>query len=207
MRSIVWAAGLVAAAATVGSAQVRITEFMYSGVDGEFIEFTNLGDTAIDMTGWSFDDDSALPGVFDLSGFSVIGAGESVILTEIGADLFRAAWGLDAGVRIIGEYTNNLGRNDQINLFDASGVLVDRLTFGDQNLPGSIRTQNVSGNPLAHSLGADDVFGWLLSEEGDAFGSYYSLNGDLANPGRFVPTPGAGAVLVLGVGAGLRRRR
>lgn len=58
------AAGL---APQLAHADVRITEWMYSGGSGEFIEFTNLGSSAIDFTGWSYDDDSRLPGVFDRS--------------------------------------------------------------------------------------------------------------------------------------------
>ena len=49
--------------------QMRITEFMYSGASGEFVEFTNVGHVAINMTGWSFDDATRNPGAHDLSGF------------------------------------------------------------------------------------------------------------------------------------------
>lgn len=35
----------------------------------------------------------------------------------------------------------------EINLYDADGNLVDRLTYGDNTLSGSIRAQNNSGNP------------------------------------------------------------
>lgn len=35
----------------------------------------------------------------------------------------------------------------EINLYDADGNLVDRLTYGDNTLSGSIRVQNNSGNP------------------------------------------------------------
>ena len=41
---------------------MRITEFMYSGTNGEFVEFTNVGNAALDLSGWSFDDDSRTPG-------------------------------------------------------------------------------------------------------------------------------------------------
>lgn len=35
----------------------------------------------------------------------------------------------------------------EINLYDADGNPVDRLTYGDNTLSGSIRAQNNSGNP------------------------------------------------------------
>ena len=141
--------------------------------------------------------------MFNLSG--ILAAGESLIITEDDASVFRAAWGLGASVQILGGYTNNLGRSDQINLFEAGGNLVDRLTYGDQTFPGTIRTQEASGNPGA--LGADDVSTWTLSTIGDAFGSWASSNNDVGNPGSFVPAPGALALLGLGGLAAGRRRR
>lgn len=197
----------VAALAGAANANIRITEWMYSGGNGEFVEFTNVGASAIDMTGWSYDDDSRLPGGFDLSGFGVVAAGQSVIIAETDAEAFRTAWGLSASVLILGGYTNNLGRNDEINLFNSSGDLIDRLTYGDQAFAGSIRTQNFSGNVLPAGLGLNDVFGWVLSASGDINGSSLSAAGDLGNPGTWVPAPGAMALLGLGALAGMRRRR
>ncbi len=197
----------LAVAAGAAAADIRITEWMYDGAGGEFVEFTNTGVSSIDMTGWSFDDDSRLPGVFDLSGFGVVGAGQSVVITEVDAEVFRAAWGLSASVSILGGYTNNLGRNDEINLFDANGDLIDRLTFGDQSFPGSIRTTGISGNVLPSALGQNDVYGWVFSVLGDIHGSHLSADGHLGNPGVWVPAPGAMALLGLGALVGGRRRR
>ena len=78
------AAALLAAADV--SAQMRVTEYMYDGTDGEFIEFTNVGSTPVSMDGWSFDDDSGISGSFSLSAFGTVAAGESVILAELSAD-------------------------------------------------------------------------------------------------------------------------
>ncbi len=98
---------------------------MYQGANekGEFIEFTNTGTTAVDMTGWSFDDDSRLAGSVSLSAFGIVNAGESVISTESTVAAFRANWGLSSEVTIIGGNTVNLGRADEINLFDNTGTL------------------------------------------------------------------------------------
>jgi uncharacterized protein (TIGR03382 family) len=188
-------------------ANMAITEYMYSGRGGEFVEFTNVGDTPIDMTGWSFDDDSRIPGVFDLSGFGIVAPGQSVIITEDDSATFIADWSL-SGVVVLGGYTNNLGRNDEINLFDATDTLVDRLTYGDGTFPGTIRTQYVSGNPGAPAaLGENDIYQWVLSEVGDGFGSYLSANYDIGNPGYYVPEPGTLALLVLPALLALVRRR
>ncbi len=172
------------ALSTAVTAQIAITEWMYSGNGAEFVELTNVGSDPIDMSGWSYDDDSDIPGEFDLSAFGTIAPGESVVFSEIDPGLFRADWGLCDGVNVIGPYSNNLGRNDQINIYDAADQLVDRLTYGDVDFPGSIRTQNFSGWVSALGLGADDVFEWTLSSAGDSESSSTSASGDVGSPGR-----------------------
>lgn len=201
-------AGLALSAASFATGRIVITEWMYQGAEGEFIEITNVGTSAIDLAGWSFDDDSRIPGVFDLSGAGVVAAGQSVLLVEATAAAFRAAWNLDSSVVILDQYTNNLGRADEINIFDNNGLLVDRLTYGDQVFPGSPRTQNVSGWTTFDNLGANNASGWFLSGFGDLQGSYFSQNGDLGNPGVYIiPAPGAAALMGLGALVATRRRR
>ncbi len=211
-----WAALALSATTFAAQAQVQITEWMYSGNGPEFIEFTNMGNTAISLVGWSFDDDSRTPGVVSLSGLGTLGVGESFILTEASAADFRAAWGLAATVKVQGNNTTNLGRNDEINLFNNNGGLVDRLTYGDQNIAGTIRTQTASGNPLSlTALGTTTVnSSWVLANTGDAYGSYLSAQGDVGNPGSFIfaPVPEAStwALMAAGlglVGAAVRRRQ
>ncbi len=168
---------------------LRISEWMYQGAGGEFIEFTNVGEQAIDVTGWSIDDSNAIPGAFDISAFGSIEPGESVVVTETEAEAFRADWGLGPEVKIIGglgvKTGNNLGRNDQINLFDDGGNLVDRLYYGDQDYPGSIRTQYTSGQTACKNFGQDDVMTWVLSVVGDDFTSFAAASGDIGTPGSY----------------------
>ena len=204
----------LAASAAVSAPNIQITEWMYSGINGEYIELTNLGDGAVDFTGWSYDDDSRNVGTFSLSGFGLVGAGQSVILTESAATNFISAWNLASNVKVIGGYTNNMGRNDEINVYDASGNLVDQLAYGDLSFAGTIRTQDASGNPTA--LGALDsttiTTDWVKASVGDIYGSYASTGGDIGNPGAFalaVPEPSRVAMLLAGLGllGGIARRR
>lgn len=178
-------AALLAAIVEDVHAQMRITEWAYAS--DEFVEFTNVGGAAISMAGWHYDDDSANPasGV-DLSAFGSVQPGESVILAESSAATFRSNWNLCSAIKVIGGNTVGLGRNDQINLFDAGGTLVDRLTYGDQNFAGSIRTDDSSGWVSAAGLGVDNVMAWTRSSANDAEGSQASSAAwtFFASPGR-----------------------
>lgn len=198
----------VALSAAQANAGIVITEWAYSAANGEYIELTNTGAAAIDLTGWSYDDDGRVVGSTDLSTLGLVNPGQSVILTESTAAAFQTAWNL-TGVAILGGVIDNLGRNDEINVWDNNGVLVDRLTFGDQTFAGSIRTQNKSGNPItAAALGANDPFQWQLSFIGDGYGTYASTGGDLGNPGiNTVPEPATLALLAIGGVAMIRRRK
>ncbi len=205
LRKFLFGMGALAAFAGAAQADMVITEWMYSGAGGEFIEFTNVGASPIDMAGWSYDDDSGIAGTVDLSAFGTVDAGESVILTEIDAAVFASEWGL-SGVSIIGGNTVNLSRNDVIYLFDDLDAVADVLAYGDQTYAGTIRTQDTSGIPSSPAaLGANDVYQWQFAVVADAFGSYASLSGNVGNPGVYVPEPASVALLALGALA-LRRR-
>ena len=166
-----------------GSSGIKITEYMYSGADGEFVELTNVSGANIDLTGWSLDDKSNTPGTFDLSPAGVLANGQSVVITDGLATTFAAAWGMSSSGILGGNIVCPFGRNDQINVYDASGDLVERLTYGDEDFPGTVRAKDASANVCTDALGADDITGWTLAMAGDPWGSVVSAGGDQGNPG------------------------
>ncbi|WP_460985632.1 ExeM/NucH family extracellular endonuclease [Spirosoma fluminis] len=166
--------------------KIEITEFAYDGADpgGEFIELTNVGNAAVDMTGWSFDDSSPSDPRLSLSGFGLVQPGESVIIAQSSAEAFRTEWFLPASVKILGGNTDNLGRNDAINIYNANGTPVDQLTFNDQAGNGP-RTQNASAWTTPANLSATTATAWQLSVAGDAQRSYASATNNVGNPGTY----------------------
>ncbi|MBD2755226.1 putative Ig domain-containing protein [Spirosoma validum] len=176
-------------------AQMRITEYMYSSNNtsgtgpGEFVELTNVGNTAINLTGWSFDDSDRAPGSFPISSFGVVQPSESVIITDATASVFRAFWSLPNSVKVLGGNNQNLARSDELNIFNGSNTLVDRLTYNDQGIPGSIRTQFRSGWATPGNLGTNMIASWVLSSVGDAQNSSMATTGDIGNPGRYIGSP------------------
>jgi predicted extracellular nuclease len=221
MKRVVIATTMAAVAvlsASQASAAIRITEWMYNGDDGEFVELTNVGAAPVDLAGWDYSDSARAPGItfLDLSGFGVVQPGESVIFTEASEAGFRNSWAsMPALVKVIGANTVNLGRNDEINIYDAANALVDRLTYNDQgagNVAGP-RTSNISGNPLSLAvLGANNASQWVLSSNGDSYGSTFGVNFSVANPGMFsaVPEPAtlalaAAGALVIAMGRSRKR--
>ncbi|GMA24020.1 hypothetical protein GCM10025864_17790 [Luteimicrobium album] len=180
-----------AAQADAGPSTVRITEWMYKNeaTAGEFVELTNVGAAPVDLTGWSYAASGGGPGQVPLSAFGEVGAGESVVITEAPAATFRSQWGLDADVKIVGGVTHNIGRADDVEVYDAAGTLVDQLAYNDQGT-GTVkgpRTDGVSGEPkTAAALGANDASQWRLSVAGDDDHAWAATVGgasDVGSPG------------------------
>jgi Lamin Tail Domain len=183
---------------------IRITEYMYKngGSPGEFVQFTNLGTTAVDMSGWSEDDGSGTPGVHSLAGLGTLQPGQSGILAEATQAAFDAAWGLSSSVPYVVENsTDNLGSADSIYLFDGNNI-VDLLTYGTGTGP---KTSGVAAVPGSASvIGTNNWSGWVLLTAGTD--GAITADGDVASPGYSsfatpVPLPAAAWLLVSGMGA------
>ncbi|RYE16513.1 MAG: choice-of-anchor D domain-containing protein, partial [Sphingobacteriales bacterium] len=168
---------------------IVISEYMYQGLGlgdiGEFIEFTNIGTVAVNMSGWSFSDNGRVAGEVSLSAFGTVQPGESVILTELPAATFRANWNLCDAVKVTGGNGVNLGRSDEINLYTAAGDLADRLTYNDQGTGtvAGVRTNGASAWVPAAAAGNNTNNQWVLSVTADSEASYASTLSEVGSPG------------------------
>lgn len=223
------ATALLAAAITLApasaNAMVRITEVMFeplpNGAKGEYIELTNLDTVnAADVTGWAYDDGASPTRaggatLFSSLGLTSIDAGESIILTEISASLFRTYWSLDDSVRVFSYGgDNNLNGSDQANIYDATGARVDYVS-----LTGTTRG-HAANRPHGDTTGHDGAAFVDSFFDGDEFNSHHAtgaISQSVGNPGYYlapatpaVPEPATWAMMIGGfglVGASLRRRK
>ena len=131
--------------ATDALASVRITEFMSEGQGDtgqgnggrrqrEFFELTNLGNAAVDVSTWSYNDNNTNDPHNWGPTVGTLLAGESIIFTQMTADHFRSYWGLSTNVRIFSYLQlSNLGNADTINIYNSftqnASTLVDSLIY------------------------------------------------------------------------------
>lgn len=214
MRAIRWFLTMALATCSIhtANAAVAITEWMYQGGhpnSRDFFELTNLGREEVDLTGWTYKGD--LPNFTKSFTPWTLGRGESLIVTELAPNNFRNEWDLPDYAKIT-SLPDQLDRSDVISIYDADNVLVDRLTYNDQGT-GSVAgpyTFGVSANATFASLRMNNASLWLLSAEGDDYGTFRSRSGDLGNPGKFliiVPEPTALAISATCLGTVLLTRR
>jgi hypothetical protein len=117
-----------AATAYAAPGDVVISELMFnppSGVDGdEFVELTNTGATAVDLSGWCF---SGITLCFG-AGTSVPAAGRLVV----GRDAAR--FQLQYGFAPAAVYTGGLSNGGEtITLRDAAAAVIDAVTYSDRD--------------------------------------------------------------------------
>ena len=203
--------------ATAATAQVRITEVApwssgNSVVGADWFELTNMGSSAVDITGWKVDDNSnSFASSLALSGVSSIGAGRSVIFIEGNATTasnFLNNWfgsASYAGV-VVGTYSGagiGLGAGgDAVNIFNAAGALQARVDFGVSDAVSPFQT-------FDNSAGLNNATLSTLSAAGTN-GAFVIASGVEIGSPSLVPEPETYAMLLAGlglVGAAIRRRQ
>jgi hypothetical protein len=181
MKSKLLVLAALAAATVSASAQapnLQITEWMYTGLFGEFTEVVNVGAAAADLTKYSFADSSGAYNEVPLaSGDNSLGVNEVLIITEADEQIFTLVWYTypsvtpPASLHIVDNVTENLGRADSIRIFNSdvsTTVPQDELVYADNaNSPFGPRTEDVSGvqSALNYTVNsAEDGNGrWVLS--------------------------------------------
>jgi hypothetical protein len=182
-----------------------------SSLGSDWFELTNTGSSAVTITGWRVDDDSANFGnSVVLNDITSIAPGESVIFIESAsskATQFKTLWfGPNAPANLqIGRYNGSgigLGTGgDQVNIFNASGVLQAKVIFGGSDLVAPYQT-------FDNAAGINSGTISLLSQVGvnGAFAAATSSVGEVGSPG-LIPAPSALALLGAAGLVGRRSRK
>lgn len=188
MKKIIIIISLMAASLTGAQAALIITEVMSSSGGGtpDWFEVTNTGTSAVNITGFNFDDGSfnfnfSVP----LVGVTSIAAGQSVVFIETSTPVatiadFRTFWGGSATSAVIGSYTGSgVGMSsieDGASIFDTSEIRVAKVDFGAATT-GSSFGYDLASYPNQNGFGGISVNG-----SNGAFISADAL-GNIGSPG------------------------
>jgi hypothetical protein len=159
----------------------------------DWFELTNTGSSAVDITGWKFDDNSNSAALaVSLTGVTSIAAGQSVVFIEGSASTaaaFTTTWfGASPPPGFaIGTYSGSgVGLStggDAVNIYDASNALVSNVTFGVSDATAPFQT-------FDNSVGATGAIS-TLSQTGTngAFVAAGDAN-EIGSPGTWVVATG-----------------
>lgn len=187
--------------------------------NGDWFEIHNTGVSAINLTGWSWDDDSQIAGTHSFGGVTIVAGGFALVVDENSSLITNWAadvWGITPSPTLV--LVNNSMTNgfsglgapgDGIYIYDSSNSLQAFVTFGTAT-GGTSFEWDAGGNSLGLSVvgqnGAYTAF--LNGDDGgtDTNPALYSPGSDIASPGA-IPEPSAALLGALGLLALMRRRR
>ena len=178
-------------AAAVYVPKIVVSEIMpgsnASSWNADWFEIYNYGDTAVDLAGMSWDDESGISGTSTFPAITVAPGEAVVVWDDLAAneDSLLVSWKLYPGsVQVIssdeltGSFPSLSQNGDGVYLFDAAGI---ELT----------KSEYISGT-AGYSIEFDTT-GTSLGDAVDGVnGAYTSLNGDVGSPGNLTPNTGAG---------------
>lgn len=184
MKSLYLTLATFAVATVASNAQVRVTEYSHKGLFGEYFEVANLG-SSLSISGYEFNDNSgtaptaiALPAV-------TLGTNDVVIVTEVSQDVFEQAWFVDRGATppttikgYVENNTRNLGKTDEIRIFDAAGTQIDTV---------SITTGFDTEDKPAVLNAARTAFVFATTVGGQFKAGAVGANGPTGSPGTVAP--------------------
>ena len=163
------------------AAQVRITEVMASsshvdtGANGDWFEITNTGASAVNLAGYSWDDDSETAGVQIFPNYNLAAGQSAIVLLEDDSDTFlNDMWSI-AGTKVFLRTEFNAppgfgGGGDGVFLYNNLNNQIDSFSY----------TSATSGVSFARFTDGSDVPGKLSSD--GQFGATTSTGGDIASP-------------------------
>ena len=183
-------------AAGVVAVKLSVSEIMSgsnsTAYNADWFEIHNYGDSAVDLTGYSWDDESEIPGTSTFPSVTIQAGQAIVVLDDVAAnkDDFLAEWKLYAGsVTIVandeltGSFPSLSQNGDAVFLYDANGA----------EMASGVYTTATAGFAVEF-----DTTGAFIGDAADGTnGAYTSLEGDVGSPGNLTPNTGVGEATVI----------
>jgi len=183
-------------AAGVVAVKLSVSEIMSgsnsTAYNADWFEIHNYGDSAVDLTGYSWDDESEIPGTSTFPSVTIQAGQAIVVLDDVAAnkDDFLAEWKLYAGsVTIVandeltGSFPSLSQNGDAVFLYDANGA----------EMASGVYTTATAGFAVEF-----DTTGAFIGDAADGTnGAYTSLEGDVGSPGNLTPNTGVGEAAVI----------
>ena len=199
-----WILGIALSLGVAARADLVITEVMPSSshtnsvANGDWWELYNSGASAIDLTGYSWDDNSATAGSADFNAVTIAAGSFLIVCQEtIGAEqAWRDVWGISATVQVVNlgntEFQNFGSTGDEVHLYSPALVELASVIFGAATSGQSFEWDS-AGNSLGLSVaGENGAFQATLSGGGGP---------DIASPGAGVAIPEPNTLLLFGLGS------
>ena len=180
----------------VAAVKLSISEIMAgsnsTAYNADWFEIHNYGDSAVDLSGYSWDDESEIAGTSTFPAVTVQPGEAIVVLDDVAAnkDAFLAEWKLYAGsVTIVandeltGSFPSLSQNGDAVFLYDANGA----------EMASGVYSAATAGFAVEF-----DTTGAFLGDAVDGTnGAYTSLEGDVGSPGNLTPNTGVDEASVI----------
>ena len=180
----------------VAAVKLSISEIMAgsnsTAYNADWFEIHNYGDSAVDLNGYSWDDESEIAGTSTFPAVTVQPGEAIVVLDDVAAnkDAFLAEWKLYAGsVTIVandeltGSFPSLSQNGDAVFLYDANGA----------EMASGVYSAATAGFAVEF-----DTTGAFLGDAVDGTnGAYTSLEGDVGSPGNLTPNTGVDEASVI----------
>jgi hypothetical protein len=199
-----WIAGIALCLSVAARADLMITEVMSSSshtntvANGDWWELYNSGASDIDLTGYSWDDNTATAGSADFNSVTILAGSFLIVCQEtVGAEqAWRDVWGIAASVPVVNlggnEFQNFSSAGDEIHLYSPALVELASVIFGAATSGQSFEWDS-AGNSLGLSVaGENGAFQATLSGGGGP---------DIASPGTGQSIPEPATLLLFGLGS------
>ena len=176
----------ITAAAGVWVPELVVSEIMAgsnsTAYNADWFEIYNYGDSTIDLSGYSWDDESGIAGTSVFPSVTIAPGEAIVVLDDVAAnkDAFLAEWKLYAGSvtivandEVTGSFPSLSQNGDGVYLFDPANNEISNSTYAAATAGFSVEF---------------DTTGAFVGDAVDGQnGAYTSLEGDVASPGNLTP--------------------